>query len=183
MKARTARVHYIVSFVLALVGVVVLAAILGIATVFPFAFDGARNFLNEFMAKKADDFEKRKPALEAAKEKKAALKKEQAELNKAKKNLEKAKKKAMDKKVKRIYEERMANGYEASLGMIDAEVAKAEKSAKKSAKKVKKEKKAEAPVVEQAPVAEPATVNFISSADDAGSDYSSNGSMFRGISF
>ncbi len=181
MKARTARIHYIVSFVLALVGVVVFAAILGVSAVFPFAYDKLRDFMNEFMAKQAESNEKRKPALEAAKEKKAALKKEQAQLNKDKKKLEKAKKKAMDKKVKRIYEERVANGYEASLDMIDSETAKAEKTSKKAAKKAKKAEPA--PAVVQFPVVEPATVDFVSSADDAGSDYTANGSMFRGLSF
>ncbi len=183
MKARTARMHYMVSFVLALVGVVVFAAILGVSAVFPFAYDKLRDFINDFMAKQAENHEKRKPALEAAKEKKAALKKEQAQLNKDKKKLEKAKKKAMDKKVKRIYEERVANGYEASLDMIDAEAAKAEKAAKKTAKKSKTKKADVAPVVVQAPVAGPAAVDFVSSADDAGSDYTANGSMFRGLSF
>lgn len=184
MKARTARMHYIVSFVLALVGVVVFAAILGIAAVFPFAYDKLGEIMNNLLAKQSELHEKRKPALEAAKEKKAALKKEQAQLNKDKKKLEKAKKKAMDKKVKRIYEERMANGYEASLDMIDAEVEKAEKASKKAAKKASKSKKSEtAPAVVSAPVAEPAAVDFVSSADDAGSDYTANGSMFRGLSF
>lgn len=181
MKARTARMHYMVSFVLALVGVVVFAAILGIAAVFPFAYDKLGEIMNNLLAKQSELHEKRKPALEAAKEKKAALKKEEAQLKKDKKKLEKAKKKAMDKKVKRIYEERVANGYEASLDMIDAEV---EKASKKVAKKAKKSKKAEtAPTVVSAPATEPSAVDFVSSADDAGSDYTANGSMFRGLSF
>lgn len=184
MKARTARMHYIVSFVLALVGVTVFAAILGISAVFPFAYDKLRSFIAEFMAKQAENYENRKPALEAAKEKKAALKKEQSQLNKDKKKLEKAKKKAMDKKVKRIYEERMANGYEASLDMIDAEIAKADKSSKKSAKKSKKSKP-QSPVsdIAQTPIAEPVADAFVSSADSGENDYTANGSMFRGLSF
>ncbi len=184
MKARTARMHYMVSLVLALVGVIVFALILGLTAGFPFAYDTIRNLMDDFMSKQSEEREKRKPALEAAKEKKAALKKEEAQLKKDKKKLEKAKKKAMDKKVKRIYEERMANGYEASLDMINAEAEKAEKASKKSAKKAKKSKKTEtASTVVSAPAAEPAAVDFASSADDAGSDYTANGSMFRGLSF
>lgn len=181
MKARTARLHYIVSFVLALVGVVVFAAILGVAFVFPFAYDKLSNFMSDLMAKQAENYEKRKPALQAAKEKKAALKKEQAKLNKDKKKLEKAKKKAMNKKVKRIYEERMANGYEASLDMIEAENAKASKKSAKKAKKAKKTETAQESV--QAPAVEPVAADFVTSADNGGNDYTANGSMFRGLSF
>ncbi len=183
MKARTARIHYVVSFVLALVGVIVFAAILGVAAVFPFAYDKIGEILGDLLSKQSELHEKRKPALEAAKEKKAQLKKEEAQLKKDKKKLEKAKKKDFDKRAKKIYEERMANGYEASYAAIDAEAAKAEKAAKKAEKKAAKKAKKEraAATVIQAPEAD-APINLAVSADDADNEYSSS-SMFRGLSF
>ncbi|MDD6807435.1 MAG: hypothetical protein PUD72_03170 [Oscillospiraceae bacterium] len=182
MKARTARVYYLAMFIISFVGVAILSAIIGAGMVFPFAYTTARDFIQK---KIAESGPKSRTAKAVAKAKKDALVKEKAQLNKDKKALEKKKKKERDKQVKRIYEERMAEGYEASLDMIKSTPAPSvtiepEKPAKpKKEKKAKKEKKQE---VEVLPVVETPIINLPQN-DQPVDGYTANGSMFRGISF
>lgn len=183
MKARDARRNFIVKVALAFVGVFTCSAIIGVTAVTPFIYTK----VSELMAKAKANHKEGIPAAKAAKAKMDALKKEQAKLEKDKKALEKKKLAARKAQAQKIYEERVANGYESSLDLVrsEAKVAIGENvasdaSTKKSAKP-KKEKRSKqeksAPVV-IAPVAESEPVH-IESADD----YSSNGSMFRGLSF
>ena len=188
MKASNARLHYIIMLVASVVGASVFSAIAAFLIATPYAASGLKETIEDAMSKV--DKEKHRTAVEEAKARKAALKKEQAKLAKDKKKLAKKKKKAMDKKVKRIYEERMANGYESSLDMIDKEAlnmqAEVETTASKPKKATKKAKKATVnepaidPIAETKAslAAEPKSV-----FNDSNDDYTSNGSMFRGISF
>ncbi len=169
MKARTARVYYLAMFILSFVGVMTVSLIIGAGMVFPFAYTTARDFIQK---KIAESGPRSRTAKAAAKAKKEALMKEKEKLNKEKKALENKKKKERDKQVKRIYEERVSEGYEASLNMIKSTPVSVATVESKTPKKEKKTKK-----MESTPVA-PVQQN-----DEPAYDYTANGSMFKGISF
>lgn len=186
MKARTARIHYIVMFMLAFVSVFTVSVIFAIGAVTPFAYTALRDKL-------AEANEKRRSAVEAAKAKKAALQKEQAKLKKDKKKLEKKKKKALEARAKRIYEERVSEGYTASLSVMDEEISKGlnetgtkSKSKSKPAKKSAREKTVSIPdpvAPAKMDFSNPTTVEPLPESESQAYDYTENGSMFRGLNF
>lgn len=200
MKARDARLLYITVFVLAFVAVLTCSSVIGIAAVTPFAVSK----LGELFAKFKENHREGMPAAQAAKAKLDELKKEQAQLAKDKKALEKKKLAVRKAQAKKLYEERQKNGYESTLGSMEAyknrviseeasidgektalEPKKSKEKPTKAAKAAKKaeKKQAEKATVESTPVAPVVIPEVETQEPDEQPDYTANGSMFRGISF
>lgn len=199
MKARDARLLYITVFVLAFVAVLTCSSVIGIAAVTPFAVSK----FGELFAKFKENHREGMPAAKAAKAKLDELKKEQAQLAKDKKALEKKKLAVRKAQAKKLYEERQKNGYEGTLGSLEAYknrviseeaaidgetiTSKPKKTKEKPAKapKAKKaeKKQAEKAAVESTPVAPVVIPEVETQEPDEQPDYTANGSMFRGISF
>ncbi len=135
------------------------------------------------------------PAAKAEKAKLDALAAEKKQLEKDKKALEKKKLEARKKQAKKIYEERVANGYEASVPVLEREANKAfaasegyEYSEKKTKKKKEKKAKKTAPVIiekqERMTIAiDPKRRNDVYDIEAGEEDYSESASMFKGLSF
>ncbi|MCQ2461532.1 MAG: hypothetical protein MJ115_05255 [Clostridia bacterium] len=194
MKGRDSRKQTIIVAAAAAISAAVTGAIIGITAVTPFVFtkgsEAASKAIENAKAKHAAGM----PAAQAKKAELDALKKEQKQLEKDKKTLEKKKQNARKNQAKKIYEERVANGYEASLSLVESEADKAvaeadkftldEKKSKKS-KKSKKDKSVVAiPKKEKITLAAPAEpADNVPTDDGSEPDYSSSASMFKGISF
>lgn len=197
MKARDARLLYITVFVLAFVAVLTCSSVIGIAAVTPFALSK----FGELFAKFKENHREGMPAAKAAKAKLDELKKEQAKLAKDKKALEKKKLDVRKAQAKKLYEERQKNGYESTLGSLEAyknrviseeasidgekitsEPKKAKEKPAKAAKTTKKAEKNQAEL-EAVPVAPTVIPEIEVQEPDEQPDYTANGSMFRGISF
>ena len=196
MKGRDSRKQTIITAAAAAIGAAVTGAIVGITAVTPFVYTKGSE-----AASKAIDNAKAKhtagmPAAKAKKVELDALKKEKKELEKEKKALEKKKQNARKNQAKKIYEERVKNGYEASLSLIETEadkaIADADKYASESSKpkKSKKEKtvvalpKKEKMTIKNSSDPEPVLmIDNLPTDDGTEPDYSSSASMFRGINF
>lgn len=93
----------------------VLGAVHGAATVL---LDGAP--AEEVSSAALEDFfSSRRTAVAFAKDKKAALEKERATIEKEKKKLDKKIRKQRQKQAERIYKQRIAQGYDATMAVID----------------------------------------------------------------
>ena len=151
MKARDARLHYFICYILAFVAVFTSSAIFSTVFASPFIIAKAREFMEKARANRKENL----PAIKAAKAKADALKKEKAQLEKDKKALEKKKLNARKVQAKKIYEERKKKGYEATAGLVAAEARAAiVAEASMTLDDVKKPKKApklrvDTPVLEQ----------------------------------
>ncbi len=66
-----------------------------------------------------NEFDRRRPAVEAAKDRKAIVKEEQAKLKKEQAELDKKLKKQRNKQAEKIYKMRQAGDYEGSITAID----------------------------------------------------------------
>lgn len=191
MKGRDSRKQTIIVAAAAAISAAVTGAIIGITAVTPFVFtkgsEAASKAIENAKAKHAAGM----PAAQAKKAELDALKKEQKQLEKDKKTLEKKKQNARKNQAKKIYEERVANGYEASLSLVESEADKAVAEAdkftldEKKSKKSKKDKSVVAiPKKEKITLAAPAEpADNVPTDDGSEPDYSSSASMFKGISF
>lgn len=191
MKGRDSRKQTIIVAAAAAISAAVTGAIIGITAVTPFVFtkgsEAASKAIENAKAKHAAGM----PAAQAKKAELDALKKEQKQLEKDKKTLEKKKQNARKNQAKKIYEERVANGYEASLSLVESEADKAVAETdkftldEKKSKKAKKDKSVVAiPKKEKITLAAPAEpADNVPTDDGSEPDYSSSASMFKGISF
>lgn len=190
MKGRDSRKQTIITAAAAIVGAAVTGAIIGITAVTPFVYQKGSEAVDKAKQKHTDGM----PAAKAKKAELDELKKQKKQLDKDKKALEAKKKNARKAQAKKIYEERVANGYEASMPLLKSEADKAiadagkyefdESKATKKSKKEKKSKKS-APIVmeKQEKITLGATVDNVPTADGSEPDYSESASMFKGISF
>lgn len=189
MKGRDSRKQTIITAAAAIVGAAVTGAIIGITAVTPFVYAKGSEAVDKAKQKHSDGM----PAAKAKKAELDELKKEKKQLDKDKKALETKKKNARKAQAKKIYEERVANGYEASMPLLKSEADKAYADAGKyefdesKASKPKKEKKSKksAPIVmeKQEKIKLGAPVDNVPTDDGSEPDYSESASMFKGISF
>ena len=177
MKGRDSRKQTIITAAAAIVGAATTGAIIGISAVTPFAAAKGSEAVQSALAKHKAGM----PAAKAAKAELDKLKKEQKQLDKDKKTLEAKKSNARKAQAKKIYEERVAHGYEASYALIEEESAKAVVEDTKGKKKSKKQKK-QAPVV-MAPKTEKEIAAELAAETAAEVDPNRTASMFNGISF
>lgn len=199
MKGRDSRKQTIITAAAAIVAGATTGAIIGITAVTPHVYNGARTAANIAMQAFREKQAKGMPAAKAKKAELDKLKAEQKKLDKDKKALEKKKLNARKAQAKKIYEERVKYGYEASLPLVDkyAGLAMAdadkyqldETKSKKKAKKAKKSKKSAPVIVDNSkmdtiaidPKRKYAEEQVV--VDGQEPDYSSSASMFKGISF
>ncbi len=186
MKGRDSRKQTIITAAAAITGGAIAGTIIGVTAVTPFIFTKGSEFASEAIEKARAKHAAGMPAAKAAKADLDKLKKEEKKLNSDKKALEKKKKAARKAQAKKIYEERVANGYEASIALIDSESYKAVNDAGKfdmPEPKKKKQKKAKQPTVVAVPKTEKEIAAELAAETAAEVDYQSSGSMFKGISF
>lgn len=193
MKGRDSRKQTIITAAAAIVGASVTGAIIGITAVTPFVFTKGSEVAGKAIEIAKANHTAGIPAAKAKKAELAALNKEKAQLEKDKKALEKKKQNARKAQAKKIYEERVANGYEASLSLLESEADKAVADAgkytldeTKSKKKAKKEKKTVVAIPKKEKMTitnQAAAPDNIPTDDGSEPDYSSSASMFKGISF
>ncbi len=195
MKGRDSRKQTIITAAAAIVGASVTGAIIGITAVTPFVFTKGSEVAGKAIEIAKANHTAGIPAAKAKKAELAALNKEKAKLEKDKKALEKKKQNARKAQAKKIYEERVANGYEASLSLLESEADKAVATADKyTLDETKSKKKAKAKKEKKTVVAIPkkekmtitnqaAAPDNIPTDDGSEPDYSSSASMFKGISF
>ena len=189
MKGRDSRKQTIITAAAAIVGATVAGAIIGITAVTPFVYRKGSEVVDKAMQKHSDGM----PAAKAKKAELDELKNQQKQLDKDKKALEAKKNNARKAQAKKIYEERVANGYAASMPLLMSEADKAVADAGKfefnetKASKPKKEKKSKksAPIVmeKQEKIKLGAPVDNAPTDDGSEPDYSASASMFKGISF
>ncbi|MCQ2488336.1 MAG: hypothetical protein MJ143_03555 [Clostridia bacterium] len=184
MKGRDSRKQTIITAAAAVVGAAVTGAVIGITAVTPFVLTKGSEAAGKAIEKAKEKHNEGMPAAKAKKAELDALKKEKKQLEKDKKTLEKKKQNARKNQAKKIYEERVANGYEASLSLVETEADKAIAEAdsftldekKSKAKKTKKEKKQDNVVA----IPEKEKITLGAQTDE---EYASSASMFKGISF
>lgn len=190
MKGRDSRRQTIITAAAAVSAATVAGVITGVGAALPFILtkgaDAAEKISSDARRKHYEGM----PAAQAKKAELDELKKEKKQLEKDKKALEKKKLNARKNQAKKIYKERMANGYEASVPVLEREADKAfENSADYVYEEPKKKKsKKETPVVIEKQEKLRLAVTPQNAAgtqyDDVGEeDYSSSASMFKGISF
>ena len=192
MKGRDSRRQTIITAAAAAIGATITGVIVGVGAALPFILtkgaDAAEKISSDARRKHYEGM----PAAQAKKAELDELKKEKKQLEKDKKALEKKKLNARKNQAKKIYKERVANGYEASVPVLESEADKAfENSADyvyEEPKKKKKKSKKETPVVIEKQEKLRLAVTPQNAAgtqyDDVGEeDYSSSASMFKGISF
>ena len=96
------------------------------------------------------NFEARRPAVQAAKDRKAIVKQEMAQLKKDQAALDKKLKKQRNKQAEKIYKMRQAGDYEGSIAAIDeAAFANYKEIAANNLKKAERQAKAEAAIEEK----------------------------------
>ena len=195
MKGRDSRRQTMIMAASGIVSGAVAGAIIGIGFATPFLMTKGAETVEKLSANARAKHYAGMPAAQAEKAKLDALAAEKKQLEKDKKALEKKKLNARKKQAKKIYEERVANGYEASVPVLEREANKAfaasvdyaydEPKAKK--KKEKKAKKT-APVIiekqERMTIAmDPKRKNDVYDVEIGEEDYSESASMFKGLSF
>lgn len=176
MKGRDSRRQTIITAAAAIVGAATTGAIIGISAVTPFAASKGSEVVQSALAKHKAGM----PAAKAAKAELNKLKQEEKKLNKDKKTLEAKKNNARKAQAKKIYEERVAHGYEASYALIEKESDKVIEDPK-GKKKSKKQKK-QAPVI-MAPKTEKEIAAELAAETAAEVDPNKTANMFKGISF
>ncbi|MBO4445415.1 MAG: hypothetical protein J5782_00515 [Clostridia bacterium] len=194
MKGRDSRRQTLIMAASGIVGGAVAGALVGIGFATPYLMtkgaETAQNLSNEARRRHAAGI----PAAKAKKAELDALNKEKKQLEKDKKALEKKKLNARKNQAKKIYNERVANGYEASVPVLEREAeiafanAEAYDGGKKKARKQKKSKKNTPVVIEKQDRLRIAMdpkrkYNPYEDVEVGEEDYSSSADMFKGISF
>lgn len=192
MKGRDSRRQTIITAAAAVAGATVAGAIVGIGAALPFVLTKGADAAEKISSNARRKHYEGMPAAQAKKAELDALKKEQKQLQKDKKALEKKKLNARKNQAKKIYKERMANGYEASVPVLEREAEKAFAAsadyAYEEPKKKKKKSGKETPVViekqEKLRLAvTPQNAAGTQSGEVSEEDYSNYANMFKGISF
>ena len=195
MKGRDSRRQTMIMAASGIVSGAVAGAIIGIGFATPFLMTKGAETVEKLSANARAKHYAGMPAAQAEKAKLDALAAEKKQLEKDKKALEKKKLEARKKQAKKIYEERVANGYEASVPVLEREANKAfaasegyEYSEKKTKKKKEKKAKKTAPVIiekqERMTIAmDPKRRNDVYDVEAGEEDYSESASMFKGLSF
>ena len=197
MKGRDSRRQTIIMAASGIACGAVAGAIIGIGFATPFLMTKGAEVAQTLSENARAKHYAGMPAAKAEKARLDALAAEKKQLEKDKKALEKKKLNARKNQAKKIYEERVANGYEASVPVLEREANKAfaasegyEYSEKKTKKKKEKEKKAKktAPVIiekqERMTIAmDPKRKNDVYDVEIGEEDYSESASMFKGLSF
>lgn len=195
MKGRDSRRQTMIMAASGIACGAVVGAIVGIGFATPFLMTKGAETANNLAAEARSKHLAGMPAAQAEKARLDELAKQKKQLEKDKKALEKKKLAARKNQAKKIYEERVANGYEASVPVLEREAEKAfaasagyEYTEKKGKKKKEKKAKKSAPVViekqERMTIAmDPKRSNVPDDVYAGEEDYSESANMFKGISF
>ncbi len=194
MKGRDSRRQTIIMAASGIACGAVAGAIIGIGFATPFLMTKGAEVAQTLSENARAKHYAGMPAAKAEKARLDALAAEKKQLEKDKKALEKKKLNARKNQAKKIYEERVANGYEASVPVLEREANKAfaasegyEYSEKKTKKKKEKKAKKTAPVIiekQRMTIAmDPKRKNDVYDVEIGEEDYSESASMFKGLSF